>query len=79
MNPSKHKRLIIKAVTSAKQAYVAKTASTSYRIAVTAAPAKGQANAAIIQALAKYLRVAPSRLSIKRGHTSRTKIIELAN
>ncbi len=44
-------------------------------IAVSAAPADGAANAAVICVLAKVLNIAPSNLSVARGHKSREKII----
>ena len=48
-----------------------------YEIAVTQLPEKGKANDAIRRALAKHLRVAPSRLSLLMGVTSRIKVFEL--
>jgi len=47
----------------------------TYKIAVTALADKGKANQAVLQALADYLDVAPSSLTILSGHTARTKII----
>ena len=44
---------------------------------VTAAPTDGQANEALIRLVAKTLDVAPSRVTIVRGHTSREKTIEI--
>lgn len=50
----------------------------SYEVWTTAAPDKGAANSAVTKLLAKELRVAPSRLKLKRGATSRNKAFELA-
>lgn len=44
---------------------------------VTAVPEKGKANEALLRLLAKHLGLAPSRLKIVRGHTSRNKVIEI--
>ncbi|MBI6629264.1 DUF167 domain-containing protein [Pontibaca salina] len=44
------------------------------RIAVTVPPEDGKANEAVRKLLARALRVAPSRLSLLRGHTSRDKL-----
>lgn len=44
---------------------------------VTAPPDKGKANEALLRLLAKHLGQAPSSLKIVRGHTSRTKLIEI--
>ena len=43
------------------------------RIRVTAAPADGKANAAVIRLLAGYLGVAASRIELVTGHRGRDK------
>ena len=48
----------------------------TYRVYTTAAPADGDANAAVIKMLAKYLDVPKTSIKIIRGMTSRDKIIE---
>ena len=47
------------------------------KVRVAAPPADGQANEAVIRVVAEALRVAPSRLSIIRGHSSRDKWLRL--
>ena len=47
------------------------------RIYVTAPPADGKANAAIVKLLAKALGLAPSRLELIRGAQSREKTIRV--
>lgn len=47
------------------------------RIWVTASPTDGQANDAVCQLLAKTLGVAPSRVTVHRGHTSRDKTLRI--
>lgn len=47
---------------------------TCIRIKVIAAPEKGKANAAVRAVLAGAMGVAPSRLTLVRGQTSRTKL-----
>ena len=47
------------------------------RVWVTAPPADGKANEAVRKLLAKALGVAPSRLTLKRGATSRDKLFQL--
>lgn len=47
------------------------------RVWVTAPPAEGEANAAVLRTLAKSLGIAPSRLQIIRGETSRDKTIRV--
>jgi len=71
-------QIVVIAKTKAKQAKVIKVDEHTYQVAVTAAPVDGKANAAIIKALAKHLGIAPSRLRIKRGLTSKNKFLVLA-
>jgi uncharacterized protein YggU (UPF0235/DUF167 family) len=44
-------------------------------VSVTAAPAEGAANAALIEVLADFLNRARSTLSIARGHKARDKVV----
>jgi uncharacterized protein YggU (UPF0235/DUF167 family) len=50
---------------------------THFAVAVKEPPVQGRANAAIIRALADFLGIAPSRLRIIAGWTSRRKTIEV--
>jgi hypothetical protein len=47
------------------------------KIRVAALPAAGAANAALCALLAHRLGIAPSRVTIERGATSRTKLLRL--
>jgi uncharacterized protein len=47
------------------------------RVWVTAPPADGEANDALIEAVAKAVGIAPSRISIVRGHSSRDKTLSI--
>jgi len=47
------------------------------RIYVTAAPVDGEANAAVIEALAKAMRIGKSSLLVVAGHSSRQKTIRI--
>ena len=47
------------------------------RARVAAAPVDGGANEALVKLLAKALHIAPSRVAIVSGGTSRTKIVEI--
>lgn len=49
----------------------------SVKVWVTAAPADGEANAAVCEFLAKALGLPKSAVSIVRGHTARTKRIRI--
>lgn len=48
-----------------------------YKAWVTAAPAEGQANAALIELLADHFDVAPSLVRIKSGNKSAHKLVEI--
>ncbi|MFO0975602.1 MAG: DUF167 domain-containing protein [Planctomycetaceae bacterium] len=47
------------------------------KLAVTEPPDKGKANAAVIDLIAETFKVAPSRVSLVRGDTSRQKDIAI--
>jgi hypothetical protein len=49
----------------------------SFRVRVTAAPAGGEANRAVIGLLAKAFGVAPSRVALVHGATSRDKLFRI--
>lgn len=50
-----------------------------YKVWTTAVPEKGGANEAILDLLADFFDVAPSRLKIISGNKSRNKLIEVAD
>ena len=47
------------------------------KVWVMASPTDGQANDAVVKVVSKRLAVAPSRLTIVRGHTSREKVLHI--
>lgn len=56
---------------------VEKIDDTHFVVFVKEPPIQGKANRAIINALANNLGIAPSRLKIVSGHSSKQKIIEV--
>jgi uncharacterized protein (TIGR00251 family) len=48
-------------------------------IRVTAPPVDGRANDALCRLIAKVAGVAPSRVEIVRGHSSRDKVVRVAD
>jgi uncharacterized protein YggU (UPF0235/DUF167 family) len=67
----------VKVHPKAKHDRIEGNAAEGYRIWTTAAADKGAANAAVTRMLAKELGIAPSRLTLKRGATSRQKLFEI--
>lgn len=49
----------------------------TFRARVSAPPEKGKANQAVIRLLADYFDIAPSRISLIRGATTRIKQFEV--
>ena len=49
-----------------------------WKIRLTAPPIEGKANEALIRFLAEVLDIAPSNISIVKGHGSKHKTIEIA-
>jgi|GEM_PF-466209 len=48
-----------------------------YKVWVTAAPADGEANKALIEVLAEHFNIAPSLIRIISGNKSSRKLVEL--
>jgi uncharacterized protein YggU (UPF0235/DUF167 family) len=61
----------------ARQRRIALRGENRYEAWVPEAPADGAANKAVQRLLAEALTVAPSRLVLIRGHTSRKKVFQL--
>lgn len=49
------------------------------RARVTATPEDGKANSAVIKIVARALKIAPSRIELVRGTTSRDKLLRIAD
>ncbi len=69
--------LTVKAKPKSKRVLVKQVGEAQFEVWVTEAPDKGKANEAILEALADFLKVAKSRLSVVAGRASRNKRIEL--
>ncbi|MFA7252570.1 MAG: DUF167 domain-containing protein [Candidatus Paceibacterota bacterium] len=48
-----------------------------YKISVKEAPVAGRANEAIIKLLADYFKIAPARIQLLSGQTSKQKVFEV--
>jgi uncharacterized protein (TIGR00251 family) len=70
----------VRVTPSARQTSVAlddRDGALTLKVSVTCAPEDGKANKAVLDVLARALNVAPSRLSIIRGETSRDKVVRI--
>ena len=70
-------KFFIKAKPGAKAENIIKKSETNFVISVKEPPARGKANRAIIRALARYLGLSPSKLTIVSGSSSKQKVIEI--
>jgi len=70
-------KLTVRVRANAKHTTVEELPDGSYRVSVLAAPERGRANRAVVDALADHFSVARSHITILAGHTARTKIIEV--
>lgn len=66
-------RLRVRVQPKARRNEIVEQADGVFRVRVTAAPADGAANRAVIALLAEAFGVAPSRVALVRGATSRDK------
>ena len=68
-------RYAVTVTARAKRASVTQTADGSLKVAVTAPPERGRANAAVIAALAAYWNVPQRAVRIVQGATGRRKVV----
>jgi uncharacterized protein (TIGR00251 family) len=70
-------KIYVKAKPGAKRERVEQIDATHYIVEVKAPPVEGKANDAIRRALAVYFDVAPSRVKMTSGKTSKQKVFEI--
>jgi len=69
--------LNIKVQTRSAKQEIIRMDSHLYRVRVSAAPDKGEANKEVIKLIAAHFGLPPSLVEIVRGHTSRNKVVAL--
>ncbi|MDD8020686.1 MAG: DUF167 domain-containing protein [Acidobacteriota bacterium] len=69
--------LIVRVQPKSKQQELTKVSETEFRARLISPPDRGKANAELLTLLADYFGLAPSKLRIIRGATSRTKLVEI--
>lgn len=70
-------KIFVKANPRAHEERIDKIDDTHFIVSVKEPPVQGRANAAIIRAMAEYFKVAPARLRLVSGFSSREKLFEL--
>lgn len=70
-------KIFVKVKPNARKKVVEKFDDAHFAVSVTALPAGGKANRAVLRLLADYFGIAPSRLEIIAGHAARRKIIRI--
>ena len=71
-------KIFAKAKPNSKKDEIKKLDDTHFEIRVTAQAQEGKANAAVIKALANYLKIPASRIKIHTGAKSKQKILEIS-
>ncbi|MEK7131806.1 MAG: DUF167 domain-containing protein [Patescibacteria group bacterium] len=69
--------IFIKAKPMSYEEKVEKIDESHFLVCVTEPPQNGLANRGIVRAVANYFKVAPSRVIIKKGFTSKQKVVEI--
>ncbi len=70
-------KIFVTARPRAKKEAVKKIDAAHYVVSVSTAPEDGRANHAVLRALAGYFNVPISTVVLKRGQTSKKKIVEI--
>ena len=72
-------RIRVQVTTGSRNASVDSISPGEFRVRVRERPVDGQANEAVIRAIAEHFDVPPSAVRITAGHGSRKKTIEITN
>lgn len=67
----------VKVQTRSSQEKIEQVGIDEYKVWVTAAPADGEANEALIEVLADHFNVTPSLVKIKSGNKTAHKLVEI--
>ena len=73
------KKILVKVKPNAKASMLERSSDGSWHARLKSPPAEGKANAELIALVAAHLGVPKSRVSIRSGHTARTKLLEIAD
>jgi len=70
-------KIFVKVKSGAKKEKIEKVDQNHFVVSVKERPIKGQANKAVIRALADYFKVPKSEVQIRSGFTFRQKIVQI--
>ena len=70
--------ILVEIKPNSRQNKVEKITDNVYKVRLTAPPKDGKANKQLIEILADYFKIAKSRVVIKAGKTSKTKVIVIS-
>ena len=70
-------KISVKAKLRAKEQSVQEIDETHFVVSVKEPPKQGKANQAIIKALARYFKTAPSNIKLVSGFSSKQKVFEV--
>ena len=71
------RKIFVKVKPNAYEEIVEKVDENHFNISVVEPPANGLANRGVVKVLAEYLKIAPSRIRIAKGFTSKQKVLEI--
>lgn len=70
-------KISVKVKANTSQERIEKTDDTNFLVWIREKPVEGKANEAVRRALAEYLGVAKSRITLIKGQTSKQKVFEI--
>ena len=70
-------KILVKVKPNSKVEKVERIEENEFVVSTNAPPTEGQANRAVVEAIADYFKIAKSRVRIVLGQTSKTKILEI--
>ena len=71
------KRILVTVKTKSKRPGVVQMSDGWYLVSVAKPPMDGEANIAVVRALANHLNLAPSRIALVRGAGSHEKVFQI--
>jgi len=71
-------RITVHVTPRARRSIVERRTDGTFHVAVTASPHEGEANEAVVAALADHFGVGRGRVRIVRGHRGRRKVLEIS-